>query len=185
MLQRFYDLLGAGGVLTEAEAVLRYTVDYRQLLLGDAQAVLRPRSVDEVSAIVRLAHALDFGLVPQGGNTGYVGGATPEAGHRQLVVSLERMTRIRSIDPQNFTMACDAGVILANAQAAARDRGLLLPLSLGSEGSCRLGGNIGTNAGGMQVLRYGMMKAELDPHGLMNAGAMLIDGRRADADGLM
>ncbi|WP_163360506.1 FAD-binding oxidoreductase, partial [Klebsiella aerogenes] len=85
----------------------------------------------EVQEVVRLAGRLGFGIVPQGGNTGYVGGATPEPGRRQLVVSLERLASLRSIDPLNFTMECDAGMILAQAQAAAAEHGLLLPLSLG------------------------------------------------------
>jgi FAD/FMN-containing dehydrogenase len=125
---------------------------------GETPAVLRPRHVDEVQGLVRLAREHGFGLVPQGGNTSYVGGATPEPGRHQLVVSLERMTRMRAVDPLNFTLACDAGAILADAQRAAETQGLFLPLSLGSEGSCRLGGNLGTNAGGLQVLRYGMAR---------------------------
>ncbi|URD39592.1 FAD-binding oxidoreductase [Methylobacterium tardum] len=96
--------------------------------------------------------------MPQGGNTSYVGGATPEPGRGQLVVALERMNQVRSVDPMGFTLACDAGTILADAQAAAEASGCLLPLSLGAEGSCRLGGNVGTNAGGLQVLRYGMTR---------------------------
>lgn len=153
----FSALLGEGGVLTGAE-VARYTRDQRDLMQGETEAVLRPRTVSEVQALVRLAKGEGFGLVPQGGNTGYVGGATPQAGRRQLVVSLERMSRIRSVDPLDFTLACDAGAILADAQAAAARHDLLLPLSLGAEGSCRLGGNLGTNAGGLQVLRYGMTR---------------------------
>ena len=157
-LAPFKALLGAGGVLTAPSMTARYTRDQRDLMQGETPAVLRPRIVDEVQALVRLARTHGFGLVPQGGNTGYVGGATPEPGRRQLVVSLERMTRIRAVDPLNFTLACDAGTILADAQAAAEADGLFLPLSLGSEGSCRLGGNLGTNAGGLQVLRYGMAR---------------------------
>ena len=153
----FRTALGEGGVLTGCDTA-RYTRDQRDLMQGEADAVLRPRSAAEVQALVRLAKAEGFGLVPQGGNTGYVGGATPQAGLRQLVVSLERMVRIRSVDPLDFTLACDAGAILADAQAAAAAHDLLLPLSLGAEGSCRLGGNLGTNAGGLQVLRYGMTR---------------------------
>ncbi|TXM71042.1 FAD-binding oxidoreductase [Methylobacterium sp. WL120] len=153
----FRTALGEGGVLTGSDTA-RYTRDQRDLMQGEADAVLRPRSVAEVQALVRLAKAEGFGLVPQGGNTGYVGGATPQAGRRQLVVSLERMARIRSVDPLDFTLTCDAGAILADAQAAAAAHDLLLPLSLGAEGSCRLGGNLGTNAGGLQVLRYGMTR---------------------------
>ncbi|GJE44993.1 FAD-binding oxidoreductase [Methylobacterium soli] len=158
ILEPFRALLGEGGVLTAPDMLARYTLDHRALMQGETPAVLRPRAVEEVQGLVRLARRHGFGLVPQGGNTGYVGGATPEPGRRQLVVSLERMARIRAIDPLNFTLACDAGAVLADAQAAAAAHDLLLPLSLGSEGSCRLGGNLGTNAGGLQVLRYGMTR---------------------------
>ena len=157
-LAPFHDLLGEGGVVTDADRLPRYTHDQRDLMQGHTPGILRPRSTGEVQEIVRLAGRLGFGLVPQGGNTSYVGGATPEPGRDQLVVSLERMGRIRSVDPTGFTLACDAGTILADAQAAAEAQGCLLPLSLGSEGSCRLGGNLGTNAGGLQVLRYGMTR---------------------------
>ena len=157
-LAPFHILLGDGGVLTDPGMTDRYTRDHRDLMQGATPAVLRPRSVEEVQGLVRLARAGGFGLVPQGGNTSYVGGATPEPGRRQLIVSLERMTRIRAVDPLNFTLACDAGIILADAQRAAEAEGLFLPLSLGAEGSCRLGGNLGTNAGGLQVLRYGMAR---------------------------
>ncbi|WP_287069414.1 FAD-binding oxidoreductase, partial [Methylobacterium sp.] len=157
-LDPFREALGHGGVLSEAGETEPYVLDHRGLMRGETPAVLRPRSVAEVQEVVRLAGRLGFGIVPQGGNTGYVGGATPEPGRRQLVVSLERLASLRSIDPLNFTMECDAGMILAQAQAAAAEHGLLLPLSLGSEGSCRLGGNLGTNAGGLQVLRYGMAR---------------------------
>lgn len=157
-LAPFHDLLGDGGVLTDPGMTARYTRDQRDLMQGATPAVLRPRGVEEVRGLVRLARAGGFGLVPQGGNTSYVGGATPDPERRQLVVSLERMTRVRGVDPLNFTLACDAGIILAEAQGAAEAAGLFLPLSLGAEGSCRLGGNLGTNAGGLQVLRYGMTR---------------------------
>ncbi|MGH1571256.1 FAD-binding oxidoreductase [Methylobacterium sp. P31] len=157
-LTPFQILLGDGGVITDADSLPRYTHDQRALMRGETPGVLRPRSVTEVQEVVRLAADLGFGLVPQGGNTSYVGGATPEPGRGQLVVSLERMNRIRAVDPTGFTLTCDAGVILADAQAAAAAESCLLPLSLGAEGSCRLGGNVGTNAGGLQVLRYGMTR---------------------------
>ncbi|MGH1588875.1 FAD-binding oxidoreductase [Methylobacterium phyllosphaerae] len=145
-------------MITDAGSLIRYTHDQRALMQGQTPGVLRPGSTEEVQEIVRLAARLGFGLVPQGGNTSYVGGATPEPGRGQLVVALERMNRVRSVDPTGFTLACDAGTILADAQAAAEASGCLLPLSLGAEGSCRLGGNVGTNAGGLQVLRYGMTR---------------------------
>lgn len=177
-LEPFRTLLGEGGVLTSPDMVDRYTLDHRELMRGETPAVLRPRSVEAVQDLVRLARQGGFGLVPQGGNTGYVGGATPEPGRNQLVVSLERMTRIRSVDPLNFTLACDAGTILADAQKAAAAHDLLLPLSLGSEGSCRLGGNLGTNAGGLQVLRYGMTRdLVLGLEVVLPDGALLTDMR--------
>ncbi|WP_132257065.1 FAD-binding oxidoreductase [Methylobacterium segetis] len=174
----FRDLLGEGGVLSEPDRTAAYTLDHRELMRGQTEAVLRPRSVEAVQGLVRLARAHGYGLVPQGGNTGYVGGATPEPGRRQLVVSLERMTRIRAVDPLNFTLACDAGTLLAQAQAAAAEHDRLLPLSLGSEGSCRLGGNLGTNAGGLQVLRYGMTRdLVLGLEAVLPDGALFSDMR--------
>src|SRR5699024_7438988 len=95
------------------------------------------------------------GIVPQGGNTGYMGGANPDASGTQIIVTLERMNRVREVDADNYTLTVEAGCILANVQAAARDAGLLFPLSLGAEGSCHIGGNLSTNAGGTGVLRYG------------------------------
>jgi FAD/FMN-containing dehydrogenase len=158
MLADFRALLGESGVMTAPDFIAPYVVDHRQLIRGETPAVLRPRSTEEVQGVVRLAAQFGFGLVPQGGNTSYVGGATPDQAGRQLVVSLERMNRVRAVDPLGFTLSADAGVILADAQAAAQAAGLMLPLSLGSEGSCRLGGNVGTNAGGLSVLRYGMTR---------------------------
>ena len=107
---------------------------------------------------MRLAARLGVGLVPQGGNTSYCGGATPDASGRQIIVSLERMDTIREVDPLSMSISVDAGAILKNVQDAAAAAGLLLPLSLGAEGSCRIGGNIGTNAGGLSVVRYGMTR---------------------------
>jgi FAD/FMN-containing dehydrogenase len=150
--------LGEGGVLTAPDLLKRYFVDQRDLIRGSTPAVLRPTTVEQVAAIVRIASARGFGLVPHGGNTGYCGGATPDSSGLQFVLSLERMNRIREVDPLGFTISVDAGAILADAQSAAAAAGLMLPLSLGSEGSCRIGGNIATNAGGLSVLRYGMTR---------------------------
>ncbi len=157
-IDAFRTVLGETGVLTSPDLVERYVVDQRDLLRGTTPAVLRPANTAEVQRIVQLAARLGFALVPQAGNTGYCGGATPDFSGRHLVVSLERMNRVRDIDPLGHTLSADAGVVLADAQKAAWDRGLMLSLSLGSEGSCRLGGNVGTNAGGLSVLRYGMTR---------------------------
>ncbi len=117
--------------------------------------IVRPASTGELAAVLRVCHDARIGVVPQGGNTGYCGGATPDDGGRQLLLCLDRMDRIRSVDADDAAMTVEAGVVLANAQRAAEDAGLFFPLSLGAEGSCQVGGNLATNAGGIAVLRYG------------------------------
>ncbi|MGM4961674.1 FAD-binding oxidoreductase [Bradyrhizobium sp. 604_D8_N2_3] len=133
--------------------------------------MLKPRATNQVADIVRLAAYHGIGIVPQGGNTSYCGGATPDASGRQIIVSLERMDRIREIDPASMSISVDAGVILKDVQDAAAAAGLLFPLSLGAEGSCRIGGNIGTNAGGLSVVKYGMTRDLL-----LGIEAVLADG---------
>ena len=155
---RLIALLGRDAVLTEPSDTARYLTDHRRLYVGRALAVLRPRSVDEVAHAVAWCHAEGIGVVPQGGNTGYCGGATPDATGAQVVVSLERLNRIRGIDATNDTLTAEAGCTLAAVQAAAAAVDRLFPLSLGSEGTCQIGGNLATNAGGTAVLRYGMMR---------------------------
>jgi FAD/FMN-containing dehydrogenase len=157
-LQAFRDLLGGAGVIDDPQRLAAYTTDQRQLFTGSTLAVLKPATTRQVAEIVRLAARLGVGLVPQGGNTSYSGGATPDASGRQVIVSLERMDTIREVDPLSMCISVDAGAILKNVQDAAVGAGLLLPLSLGAEGSCRIGGNIGTNAGGLSVVRYGMTR---------------------------
>ena len=154
----FRDLLGAAGVVDDPQRLATYTTDQRQLFTGSTRAVLKPATTEQVADVVRLAARLGVGLVPQGGNTSYCGGATPDASGRQVIVSLERMDSIREVDPLSVSISVDAGAILKNVQEAAASAGLLLPLSLGAEGSCRIGGNIGTNAGGLSVVRYGMTR---------------------------
>lgn len=172
-------LLGPSGVITAADVTARYLVDQREFVEGTTPAVLRPASTEEVAAAVKIIATAGFGVVPQGGNTSYCGGATPDRSGRQFVLSLERMNRIRSIDPLGFTLSVDAGVILADAQAAAAQDGLMLPMSLGLEGSCRVGGNIGTNAGGLSVLRYGMTRdLVLGIEAVLADGSILNDMRR-------
>jgi FAD/FMN-containing dehydrogenase len=143
-VQAFRDVLDSGGVVEDPERIVAYTTDQRQLFTGSTFAVLKPTTTKQVADIVRLAAHHGIGIVPQGGNTSYCGGATPDASGQQIIVSLERMDRIREVDPVSMSISVDAG--------------LLLPLSLGAEGSCRIGGNIGTNAGGLSVVRYGMTR---------------------------
>ncbi|HEX7082076.1 MAG TPA: FAD-binding oxidoreductase [Gammaproteobacteria bacterium] len=156
-LERIARIAGPAGVVgaAEADAFLR---DERGLYRGAAALIVRPRTVDECASILRVCHEAGLGVVPQGGNTGYCGGATPFDAERQILLSTSRLDRIREIDPVGFTITVEAGVVLANARAAAAEHGLLFPLSMGSEGSCRIGGNLSTNAGGLAVLRYGTMR---------------------------
>ncbi len=144
-------------VLTGADAA-PFLTDWRERYSGRALAVVRPGSTDEVAAVVRLCADAGTPVVPQGGNTGLCGGATPDASGQAVVLSLQRLNRIRSMDLDNDTIEVEAGCILQAVQEAARDAGRLFPLSLAAEGSCTIGGNLATNAGGTQVLRYGNMR---------------------------
>jgi len=152
------DILGPGGVLTDAADVEPYLTDHRHLYHGRALGVAVPRTVEQVSRL--LAHCNDnrIGVVPHAGNTSYCGGATPDESGQQLVLSLKRLNKVRSIDPLNYSLIAEAGCILADVQRAADNAERLFPLSLGSEGTCQIGGNLSTNAGGTSVLRYGMMR---------------------------
>jgi FAD/FMN-containing dehydrogenase len=146
--------LGDAQVLTEGD-LSAWELDWRKRWRGKALAVVRPGSPDEVAAVVRACAAAGTPIVPQGGNTGLVGGGVPDASGTQVLLSLQRLNRVRSIDSANLAMTVEAGCVLQAAQQAAADAGLLLPLSLAAEGSCTIGGNLATNAGGTQVLRYG------------------------------
>jgi FAD/FMN-containing dehydrogenase len=149
------DALGAAHVLTDTADIAPFLTDWRRRYAGRAQAVVRPGTTAEVAAVVRACAQAGAPVVPQGGNTGLVGGATPDANGNAIVVSLARMNRVRAIDPANDTLTAEAGCILQAVQTAAREAGRLFPLSLAAEGSATLGGNLSSNAGGTQVLRYG------------------------------
>ncbi len=153
------DLLGPGGWLDDPDDRAPFETDHRRIHHGSTRLVALPDSTERVSALVRFCAGEGIGIVPQGGNTGYCGGATPAPGATDIVVSLRRMRRIRSLEAINDSLTADAGCVLADLQSAAASVNRLLPMSLGSEGSCTLGGIISTNAGGTAVLRYGMMRA--------------------------
>ena len=144
-----------GRLLTDAGAVEPFLVDWRKTWHGIALGVAMPDTVQDVAAIVRWCAAQSVSIVPQGGNTGQSGGSVPAATGRNLVLSLSRLNRIRAIDAANDTMTVDAGCVLQTIQQAAADADRLFPLSLGAEGSCTIGGNLATNAGGTAVLHYG------------------------------
>jgi FAD/FMN-containing dehydrogenase len=156
-LQALRASVGPANVLTGADAE-PYSVDWRERYHGRALAVVRPGSTDEVAAVVRVCAEAGVAIVPQGGNTSLCGGATPDASGRAVILSLRRLDRIRAIDTDNDTIEAEAGCVLQTVQQAAREAGRLFPLSLAAEGSCTIGGNLATNAGGTQVLRYGNMR---------------------------
>jgi FAD/FMN-containing dehydrogenase len=146
--------VGAAHVLVDGD-LSGYEIDWRKRYRGRARAVVRPGSTAEVAAVVRACAANGTAIVPQGGNTGLVGASIPDDSGTQVLLSLTRMNRVREIDAANLAMTVDAGCVLQSVQEAAAARGLLFPLSLAAEGSCTIGGNLATNAGGTQVLRYG------------------------------
>jgi FAD/FMN-containing dehydrogenase len=153
-IAQLVEIVGPQHVLTGADAE-PYTVDWRGRYSGKARAGVRPGSVDEVAQVVKWCVANNTPLVAQGGNTGLCGAATPDASGEAVVLALGRLDKVRSIDTDNDTMVVEAGCILQSVQQAARDADRLFPLSLAAEGSCTIGGNLATNAGGTQVLRYG------------------------------
>ncbi len=155
LLARFAGIVGEAHVLTRLEDQAGYLREWRDLYVGKALAVLRPASTDEVSRILALANEHGIGIVPQGGNTGLVGGQIPSARGDEIVLSLSRLKKVRAVDADGGTMIVEAGLTLSDAQAVAEKAGRLFPLSLASEGSCQIGGVLATNAGGTAVLAYG------------------------------
>jgi FAD/FMN-containing dehydrogenase len=155
LLSRLREILGPRGMLTEAADTAPYAEDWRRLYQGRTAAVLRPATTAELAAVVRACAEARVALVPQGGNTSMVGGATPGEDGRELVVSLARLNRIRDLDRIDMTMTIEAGVTLKAAQDAAAESGCLLPLSIPSEGTAQIGGILSTNAGGNNTVRYG------------------------------
>jgi len=154
-------IVGFNGILTDPKDTHAYSLEHRGNYPGRAWAVVLPRSTEEVSAVVRACTEYGVRLIPQGGNTGLVGGSTPDDSGREIVLSLKRMNRIRNISPFDNTMTVEAGCILQSVQEAAAAQNRLFPLTLGSEGSATIGGNLSTNAGGDQVVRYGNTREQV------------------------
>ncbi len=155
VLRRIAEVVGDKGLVSDPAERAPYLVDERRAYHGAAALIVRPESTAEVAEVVRLCAEAEIPIVPQGGNTGLVGGATPFETGNEILLSLTRLNRIRAIDPLNYTVTAEAGVILAEVQRAAAAADRLFPLSLGAEGTARIGGNLSTNAGGTGVLRYG------------------------------
>jgi len=174
-LQRIRDVLGPAGCIEAPGAMERFLVDFRGLFRGTTPFIACPASTAEVAAVLAECNAARIGVVPQGGNTSYCGGATPDALGHQLVLSLHRLDRIRAVDAANFSLIAEAGCVLANVQAAAQAAERLFPLALGSEGSCQIGGNLSTNAGGLAAVRYGVARDLV-----LGLEVVLADGRVID-----
>ncbi|MBY0573967.1 MAG: FAD-binding oxidoreductase [Undibacterium sp.] len=171
-------IVGAPHVLTKIEDQASYLQDWRQRAVGKALAVILPASTSEVAQIVKLCAHHAVSIVPQGGNTGLVLGSIPDTSGDSIVLSLRRLNQIRQIDPSNNTMTVDAGCILAQVQNMANQADRLFPLSLASEGSCTVGGNLASNAGGTAVLRYGNMRELCLGLEVVDADGEIWDGLR-------
>ncbi len=165
-------IVGARHVLTAAADTAPYFRDWRRQFRAAAECVVRPASTAEVAAVVRRCAAEGVAIVPQGGNTGLVGGSVPSGARREIVLALARLNRVRAVDPLNDTITVEAGCVLANVQHAAEEAGRYFPLSLAAEGSCQIGGNLSTNAGGVNVLRYGNAREQV-----LGLEVVLPDGR--------
>ena len=154
-IQRIQAIVGTNGLITDAADIAPYVRDWRGNYIGKSSLVVRPANTGEVAAVVKLCADTNTPIVPQGGNTGMVGGGVPDDAGTAIVLSLTRMNKIRAIDLANNAMTVEAGCVLATVQEAALNSNRYFPLSLAAEGSCTIGGNLSTNAGGTAVLRYG------------------------------
>ncbi len=175
-LEALASIVGARHVLTDPALFAGALVEPRGLYQGKALALVRPGSTAEVAKIAAFCNETRIGVVPQGGNTGLVGGQTPDASGDEIILSTQRLKAIREVDPHADVMICEAGVTLAEAQAAALAADRLFPLSLAAEGTCTIGGNVSTNAGGVTVIAYGNMRDLVT-----GVEAVLADGRIVNA----
>jgi len=172
------DIVGAANVLTAPDDTRPYFTDWRRQYSASAECVVRPAGTVEVARIVKLCAEHDVAIVPQGGNTGLSGGSVPTGRRREIVLALARMNRIRELDRLNDTITVEAGCVLANVQRAAYEAGRLFALSLAAEGSCQIGGNLSTNAGGVNVLRYGTAREQVLGLEVVLPDARIWDGLR-------
>ncbi|MBV8876684.1 MAG: FAD-binding oxidoreductase [Gammaproteobacteria bacterium] len=174
--ERLRALLGAEAVLSEPQECAPFLLDHLGRCRGSALAVVQPRSVAQVAQVLEFCDAERIGVVPHGGNTSYCGGAIPDESGHEIVLSLRRLNSIRNVDPENYSLVAEAGCVLAQVQAAAETAGRFFPLSIGSQGSCQIGGNLSTNAGGVNVLRYGMTRDLVLGLEVVLPGGRVLDG---------
>lgn len=161
LLDELKALVGDGGWTSDPADLEPHLTEWRDAVRGRTPVMLMPATTAQVSAVLKCCHRSGTGVVPQGGNTGLCGGAIPDASGEQVLLSLSRMRAIRRLDPADFSITVDAGCVLADIQSAAREAGLIFPLSLAAEGSCQIGGNLSTNAGGINVIRYGTARDQV------------------------
>ncbi|MDH5303037.1 MAG: FAD-binding oxidoreductase [Gammaproteobacteria bacterium] len=179
LLDELKSIVGASGWTMDALELAPHLSERRGRVRGRALIMLSPRSTAEVSAIVRACASAGVAIVTQGGNTGLCGGAIPDNSGSQVLLSMARLNRIRHVDTDDFSMIVEAGCILANVQQAAREAGLVFPLSLSAEGSCQIGGNLATNAGGVNVIRYGTARQQVLGIEVVLADGKIWDGLRS------
>lgn len=178
-IEQLKEIVGSRGWTTDPLDLEPYITEWRGQIRGSTPIVLSPACTEEVAAIVRCCAASGVAIVPQGGNTGMCGGAVPDESGTQIVLSLSRMNKIRDVDAANFSMEVEAGCILENIQTAAKHMNRHFALSLGAEGSCQIGGNLSTNAGGVNVLRYGTARAQVLGLEVVLADGTILDGLRS------
>lgn len=179
LLDSLVDIVGPGACITDQDQLQPNLTEWRDIYHGKTFAMVSPASTQEVSEIVRTCSAAGVGIVPQGGNTGLCGGAIPDESGEQVLLSLSRLNRIRSMNADDFSMVAEAGCILATLQKAALDAGRYFPLSLGAEGSCQIGGNLSTNAGGINVIRYGTARQQVLGLEVVLADGTVMNGLRS------
>jgi FAD/FMN-containing dehydrogenase len=161
LLDELKALVGEAGWTSDPAELEPHLTEWRDAIRGATPLMLMPASTAEVSSVLQRCHLAGVGVVPQGGNTGLCGGAIPDTSGEQILLSLSRMRSIRQVNPADFSMVVDCGCVLADIQSAAREAGLVFPLSLAAEGSCQIGGNLSTNAGGLNVIRYGTARDQV------------------------
>lgn len=179
LIDQLKAIVGPGAWKTDPTELQPHLTEWRGLVFGKTPILVAPKSTDEVSEVVRACAAAGVAIVPQGGNTGLCAGAVPDDSGEQVLMSMARLNRIRDVDPFNFSMAAEAGCVLADLQAAARAVDRYFPLSLGAEGSCQIGGNLATNAGGVNVIRYGTARALVLGLEVVLADGTVLDGMRS------
>jgi FAD/FMN-containing dehydrogenase len=179
LIDELKSIVGSCGYTSKPNELLPHLTEWRDIYHGETLLMVSPNSTAQVSAIIKACAKAKTAIVPQGGNTGLCGGAIPDQSGQQVLLSLARMNAIRSVSPNDFSMIVEAGCVLSNVQATARQNGLFFPLSLGAEGSCQIGGNLSTNAGGINVLKYGTAREQVLGLEVVFANGIIWNGLRS------